>query len=269
MAEQTDEFKAKGLNVAAMSYDSPAILKYFADRVGISFPLLSDADSEVIRAFGILNDTLPVDHRLYGIPFPGYYVIDENGVVQSKYFEENYRERSTSASILVREFDDAGDVQGEAETPHLRMSWSASNCEVLGGHHVALVLNVEMKPKMHVYAPQVSGYLPVAWDISPSDGWQGLSADFPESELLHLPAIDEIVPVYEGGFRVVRDLKIGLGDEIQPLVSEDGTITVEGTFHYQACDDKVCYLPQEIPLKWTFNFEGYDRQRAPEDVRRR
>lgn len=251
-----------------MSYDSTAVLKHFADRVGISFPLLSDSDSKTIRAFGILNDTLPPSHRFYGVPFPGSYVIDENGVVQSKYFEENYQERSTAASILVREFGDAGEVQGEAETPYLRMSWSASNREVFGGQHVALILNVELKPKMHVYAPTVTGYLPVEWEIKPSDGWQGSPPDFPESELLHLPAIDELMPVYEGGFRVVRDLEIGLRDRIQPLVGEDGTITVEGAFHYQACDDKVCYLPQQVPLKWTFDFKGYDRVRAPEELRR-
>ncbi len=268
MAQQTEEFRSKGLNVAAVSYDSTAVLKHFADRVGISIPLLSDADSKAIRAFDILNDSFPADHRLHGIPFPGSYIINENGVVQSKYFEEDYRERSTAANILVREFHDAGELQGEAETPYLRMSWSASNREVLGGQHLALVLNVEMKPKMHVYAPTVTDYLPAEWEITPSDGWQRSPPDFPEPKLLHLPAIDEIVPVYEGRFRVVRNLEIGLRNRIQPLVSEDGTITVEGTFRYQACDDKVCYLPQEVPLKWTFDFKGYDRVRVPEELRR-
>ncbi len=267
MRDQTEKFKSQGLNVVAVSFDSRGVLEHFAERVGINYPLLSDNGSATIKAFGILNDTVPADNRNYGIPFPGYYVVDENGVVQSKYFDDNYRERFTAASILTREFDGSGEMQGEAETPYLRMSWSASNREVYGGQHVALVLNVEMKPKMHVYAPDVTGYLPVAWEVSSSDGWRDSPADYPESELLHLPAIDEIIPVYEGEFRVVRDLEIGVGDQIQPLVSEDGKITVEGVFHYQACDDKVCYLPQQIPLKWTFDFKGYDRERAPEGLR--
>ena len=29
------------------------------------------------------------------------------------------------------------------------------------------------------------------------------------------------------------------------------TLTIKGTLRYQACDDKVCYLPQSIPLSWT------------------
>ena len=269
MRGQTDKFKAQGLNVAAVSYDSQPVLKHFAERVGINYPLLSDAGSATIKAFGILNDTVSPDNRSYGIPFPGYYVIDEKGVVQSKYFDDNFRERFTAANILVREFDGSGEMQGEAETPHLRMSWSASNREVVGGHRVALVLNVEMKPKMHVYAPEVTGYMPIAWEMHSSEGWQDSSPNYPESQLLHLPAIDEIVPVYEGEFRVVRDLEIGVGDRIQPLVGEDGNITVEGVFHYQACDDKVCYLPQQIPLKWTFDFKGHDRERPPEELRGR
>jgi hypothetical protein len=268
LAEQKEEFESKGLNVAAVSYDSPAVLKHFADRAGVEYPLLADTDSEVIRAFGILNERIPEDHRFYGIPNPGYYVIDENGIVQSKYFEERYQDRFTSASILVREFDDPGEVQGEAETPHLRVSWSASNREVLGGNRVSLILHVSMKPKMHVYAPDVTGYLPVDWEMTSSAGWRDLPPEFPESKLLHLPAIDEIVPVYEGRFRVVRDVEIGANKQLRPLVNADGTIAVEGVFHYQACDDKVCYLPQQIPLKWTFGVNAYDRQRAPESLRR-
>ena len=82
MRDQADKFKARGLNVAAVSFDSQGVLEHFAGRVGIDYPLLSDPGSEVIRAFGILNDTVPADNRNYGIPFPGYYVVDENGVVR-------------------------------------------------------------------------------------------------------------------------------------------------------------------------------------------
>jgi len=135
------------------------------------------------------------------------------------------------------------------------MSWSASNREVRSAQRIALVLNIELKPKMHVYAPTVTGYLPVAWEITSTDGWTGAPPDFPESELLHLPAINEIVPVYKERLRIVRDLELGRSNTVQPLLSEDGSFTVEGVFDYQACDDKVCYLPQQIPLKWTFEFK--------------
>ena len=48
------DFAERGLNIAALTYDSVAILRHFGDRKEITYPLLSDPDSEVIRAFGIL-----------------------------------------------------------------------------------------------------------------------------------------------------------------------------------------------------------------------
>ena len=44
-----------GLGLAVISYDSVPILKNFAERKNITYPLISDTDSRIIRAFGILN----------------------------------------------------------------------------------------------------------------------------------------------------------------------------------------------------------------------
>ena len=49
------ELENSGISVAAISYDSEEVLADFANRRGITFPLLSDDDSSVIRAFGIYN----------------------------------------------------------------------------------------------------------------------------------------------------------------------------------------------------------------------
>ena len=61
-------FEERGVNIAAISYDKPEALGAFAQRAGIGFPLLSDPDSEIIRAFGVLNDDVPESHQFYGIP---------------------------------------------------------------------------------------------------------------------------------------------------------------------------------------------------------
>ena len=72
------------MGVASISYDSVAVLKNFADRAGIHFPMLADPDSKIIRSFGILNESVPKDNFVYGVPHPGTYVVDENGVVTFK-----------------------------------------------------------------------------------------------------------------------------------------------------------------------------------------
>jgi len=57
------QFDAAGLAVYALSYDEPEALQDFAQAHGISYTLLSDPESKVIRSFGILNTLIdPDDH---------------------------------------------------------------------------------------------------------------------------------------------------------------------------------------------------------------
>ncbi len=37
---------------------------------------------------GIENHNVPTDDSDYGMPFPGTYIIDADGIVQAKYFEQ-------------------------------------------------------------------------------------------------------------------------------------------------------------------------------------
>ena len=76
MERNRDEFRKLGLGIAAISYDSVAILHDFAERKGIHYPLLSDPKSEIIRSLGILNESVPKDNPFFGIPYPGSYVVN-------------------------------------------------------------------------------------------------------------------------------------------------------------------------------------------------
>jgi len=89
---------------------------------------------------------------------------------------------------------------------------------------------------------------------------------FPPPQKLRLEAIHESALVYQNRFRLVRDLTFGSDQKLRPVVDAAGTVTVEGAFRYQACDDRVCYVPASIPLKWTFRFEALDRERAPVEL---
>lgn len=249
--------------MAALSYDSAALLKNFAARKGITYPLLSDPESKVIRAFGILNDNFKPGELPYGVPFPGMYIVDERGIVRAKFFEDDHVERYTAAGILVRRFGAAGAEKTEVETSHLNLISSASDAAVWPGNRITLALDLELKPGMHVYAPGVQGgYIPIDWEMPESKAWLALPAAFPESRMLNLPAIQETVPVYTGSVHLTRDLIIG-----QPVAARE--LTIEGAFRYQACDDRECYPPRTIPLKWTFRVEPLDSQRAPAQLQRK
>ena len=254
--------------MAAVTYDSPAILKSFAERRAISYPLLADEGSKVIRAFGILNENIPKDNPVYGVPFPVTYMLDGRGRVKSKYFEEDYRERISAANIMVREFSEGGIAGTEIQAKHLKLRLSASNPSVYVGSRVMLMLDLALPPKMHVYAPDVKGYLPVDWTMKESKGWLSLPATYPAAKRVELPAIGETVPVFEGNVRLRRDLVVGQTAELKAVTEPGGTITVEGSFRYQACDDKLCYIPETVPLKWTLPVAPLDSERAPKELRK-
>jgi peroxiredoxin len=263
--QRLEDYRSRGLGVASVTSDSVAILKNYATRKEIKFPMLADSDAKVVRAFGILNETVAKDTPFYGVPYPGTYIINERGLVKSKYFQADSRESYTSASILTHEFGVDGKEKTTVETPHLKLSYSASDAVLTPGRRASLLVDIELKPKMHVYAPGIEGsYKPVEWVMPESKSWSVVPVVFPPSRKLRLEAIDETVPVYEGKARFVRDLLVG------PVsVVKQGELTVDGTFRYQACDDRMCYNPRSIPLRWTFRIAQLDSERVPEELQRK
>ena len=55
LQEQLDTLQQRGIGVAAISYDTVDVVSDFSERRGITFPLLADPESRVIKSFGILN----------------------------------------------------------------------------------------------------------------------------------------------------------------------------------------------------------------------
>ncbi|MBM3798012.1 MAG: peroxiredoxin family protein [Acidobacteria bacterium] len=269
LEQQAKAFGARGVNVAAVTYDAPAVLRHFATRRTITYPLLSDEGSKVIRAYGILNEAIAKDAAIYGVPHPVTYMLDARGKVKSEYVAKDYRERFTAANILVREFP-AAESEGRAAGQEIRArhltlrSW-ASNASLHPGSRVSLYLDIVLPPKMHVYAPGVTGYKPVEWKLREGP-WRPQTAEYPATRTLHLKAIGEKVPVFEKSVRVRRDVVVGQTRDLKAQL-EEKTFTIEGTFKYQACDDKVCYTPEELPLKWTLPLTPLDSQRVPVELR--
>ena len=95
-----DQFEAVGVNVATMTYDPIATLAEAADEHEATFPLLFDENVTHVNAMGILNTQYEPGHRAYGIPYPGIFLLDSNGVVRFKFAEEDYRVRPDFSLVL-------------------------------------------------------------------------------------------------------------------------------------------------------------------------
>jgi peroxiredoxin len=87
-----------GVQVVGISYDSPTVLKKFSDGASISFPLLSDPGSKTIEAYHIRN--LDAKDKAVGVPYPGTFIVDPQGVIRAKIFLESYRDRHSGEELI-------------------------------------------------------------------------------------------------------------------------------------------------------------------------
>ena len=93
------EIEAAGVQLVAISYDSPATNTAAAAKLALSFPLLSDSGSKVIDAYGIRNKE--ATGRGIGVPHPVVFVVDQQGVIRAKLMRDGYRARPESAEIVA------------------------------------------------------------------------------------------------------------------------------------------------------------------------
>jgi hypothetical protein len=245
------------------------ILKYFADRRKIDFPLLADPDSKVIQAYHLLNTEAVGQFK--GMARPGYFFIDTKGVIQEKFFDAKYRERRSGNSLIAKLFPELGEeVSGTVEAPHLKVALEQSDRAGLPGSRITVTAEVRLPTDVHVYAPGTTGYKPVSLVIDSVPGLEILEPEYPRAEVLYMPAIQERVPVFQGMFRIRAEVKVSSAAEFSNSLGTDGkTVTISGKLNYQACDSKECFLPASVPVQWQLHVSPLDRQRAPEDIRHR
>ena len=104
MQRDLKKIEDAGVKVVGVSYDSVEVLKTFADKQKITFPLLSDPDSKTIVAYALKNkETVgkkfgKVD--LDGVPYPGTLLVDKEGVIRAKLFVDGYKDRHSVDDLV-------------------------------------------------------------------------------------------------------------------------------------------------------------------------
>jgi peroxiredoxin Q/BCP len=73
--------QAAGYEVVGISPDAPAKLAKFRERDAITFPLVSDEDKSVLKAYGAYGEKNNYGKTVMGV-IRSTFVIDENGVVE-------------------------------------------------------------------------------------------------------------------------------------------------------------------------------------------
>jgi hypothetical protein len=149
-----------------------------------------------------------------------------------------------------RRASDAPSGLVSSATDHLQVSATLAPLRITEGRNLVLTADVTPKAGMHVYAPG-SRYRAVAIRLATGSPFRLESpVEYPKPVLYTFAPLKESVLVYNAPFRLVA--RLGL-DPARPAAASPQPVTllVKASLDYQACDDRFCYLPESVPLRWT------------------
>ncbi len=245
LQDHIDEFDAAGVKVLALSYDAVGTLAQFADERDITYQLLSDDGSELIKSLGILNTLVQPDEAVYGIPFPGSYLLDEDGVVVEKYFHREYQIREAASTVLRAGFGLPvalkDNPRAEGGEPDVKVSAQLGTPDLKLRQRVDLYVRIELAEGLHVNAPPApDGFIATEVSVTGPEGlWIG-EPRYPQSQPFRIEGLDEQFNVFTGDIEVCVELN--LNDR------ELESVPVDVEVRYQACDDHECFIPQTARL---------------------
>ena len=96
--DEFQKFKAKNIAIIGMSADSVKRQKNFAEKQKFQYPLLSDEDKSVIKAYKAWGRKKFMGREFDGI-FRYSYLIDEKGIIEKVY--EKVKAKTHAMNVLV------------------------------------------------------------------------------------------------------------------------------------------------------------------------
>jgi hypothetical protein len=249
--------------------------------------MLADVGSATIKKFGLLNpapewalgpdkdnpevqaevrkyvSVVGVRDFMVGIALPGTFILDPQGRVKQRFFEDFYIERNTVSNLLIKLGDktDASVAGTKISAAHLDLTTYPSTSGVAPGDRFSVVADIEPHSKVHVYAPGAKGYKVIAMKLEPDPLIRALPVQYPASEIYFFKPLKERVPVFQKQFRLVQELVLDGTPQAQQALRGKDSIAIKGTLDYQACNDKECFNPVSVPLSWNLSLRPLILQR--------
>ena len=250
-----------------MSYDTPEQLRTFADEHDVTYDLLSDVDSAVIREFGILNTLISPDdpeqgagRSFYGLPFPGVYVTDENGVVTEKFFHRHYATRESAGTIR----DSAlGEILARHEVPvvelgsdQVKISAFVSDAAMQFETQSMVHVRFELGDGLHMYGrPLPDGYIASEVTIPDTPGLRVGPARYPPTHSREFPQLGVTLNVYEGDVDVAIPVTPNVEVFHRSNPDRPDVVEVPVSVLYQVCSETICYTPRTETLSLAVPFQ--------------
>lgn len=220
----------------------------------------------MIRRYGILNTEVSQDDLfLFGIPFPGVYVTDEEGLVVAKFFHDTYKKRDSAETLIDAAL---GRIELDSSAPKeevgdedikITVAVQGGRGSVRQGVIRKLVTRFELGENLHIYGePVPQGMVATKVTVSGPPGLTTLPPELPETKTLFLDAMNVQLQVWSGTVDIVVPFyaTAELASECRPL--NEKTVDIEVEVSYQACTENECLLPRRETLTLTLDMDVVD-----------
>jgi peroxiredoxin len=94
------DIERRGYKLAGISYEKPELQNEFVERRKVGYTMLSDPKSAIIDLYKLRDPQYPPGDFAYGVPRPIIFILDKNGVIKAKLYEETYTKRPPLALLL-------------------------------------------------------------------------------------------------------------------------------------------------------------------------
>jgi len=146
LQQASRRFEARGLRVISVSYDTTPILREFAADQKITFTMLADPSSKIIKAFDVVEqDNSPGNLPSFApidMAIPGFFIFDAQGKLVDKYIDESYDDRYTANNVLLRRFSDLAKFDSSTSLQGFDIRTGASDAEPLLGSRFTLFADI-------------------------------------------------------------------------------------------------------------------------------
>ncbi len=264
LQEAQKELKALGYGVAAISYDSPDILKEFAKRKSLTVPLISDPKSEWLASAGLKNTE--GEGLSDGVALPATLIVDKSGKVTHLFKESAYQNRITPSTLVHILKTGQRMAAQETELPkETVVTPTHSESSVTNGSIFVVSVTVALPENHHAYGPKAEGgVIPMSLTFEDHPLLEVVRVDYPEAHTQTL--LGETYPVYEGVVTVDAFVKVRHEKETRDQLPDLVTLPLKANLEYQICTDTLCLAPQDKALQWILDYRPLDSERSPEAI---
>jgi DsbC/DsbD-like thiol-disulfide interchange protein len=116
------------------------------------------------------------------------------------------------------------------------------------------VVAAEVTPRagIHVYAPGNRDYIPVALTLDWPQGVRVKEPVYPPGEPFIFGPLKEVVTTYHRPFRITQQATVFAGTP----AARARSLEITGVLRYQACDERICFPVDSIPLRLTIPLDA-------------